>query len=711
MIALSGAGRLREFSARHARGITLIGTIAAPLVFAGLGWTRRWISDDGLIVIRTVRQILAGNGPVFNAFERAEATTSTLWTWLLALAGAVTRLELAHLAVFGGLVLAVLGLATALAGTRQLHRGGASSELLVPAGVFVVLAVTAFWDYATSGLETGLCFAWIGAIWHQLVMLHPDASRRRQLGVAVLLGLGPLVRPDFAITSAVFLGAGWAIVRPRWRRTLLLAAAAGALPVVYEIFRAGYYGTLVPLPALAKGAARADWDRGLAYVVDFAGPYELWLPLGVLLVVALLARGHAASRRARVLVAAPLISGLLLCVYVVRVGGDFMHGRMMLPPTLLLLLPVLLLPVQRITVPAVLVLGTWAVATCSSPTSHPPHRLVGDERRGYLLYTGVPHPIDARPFRRAARPVSTVVNDLGRAGIRTLVTEGGAQLPMNPTLDAPVVFVVGRLGVGGAVAPLDGIVGDVMGLANPIGARITITHPAEGAGHQKVLSWPWLLADFAAPSTLHETAPAAVSAARRALACGELAELRASVREPMSPRRFWANLTGSLRRTRLAIPADPFDAELRFCGSLESITARVTASSSYEQDGWSATNLVDRVPASAAGAFGYSSEPLRFEDHAEWIELRLAAPRVIESVVLHPSNGGAGFPIDFTIETWDGKGWSIHVVRRGEPPPSSAQRYAIRGTTTDRVRLHVSKLATVGHDGHLLQLAELELRP
>ncbi|WIM71729.1 hypothetical protein QP028_08525 [Corynebacterium suedekumii] len=27
------------------------------------GWTRRWISDDGLIVLRTVRNLLAGNGP------------------------------------------------------------------------------------------------------------------------------------------------------------------------------------------------------------------------------------------------------------------------------------------------------------------------------------------------------------------------------------------------------------------------------------------------------------------------------------------------------------------------------------------------------------------------------------------------------------------------------------------------------------------------
>jgi len=50
---------------------TLVGIVAITLMSAPLGWHRRWIADDG-------------NGPVFNAFERAEAnTTSTLRTCVL----------------------------------------------------------------------------------------------------------------------------------------------------------------------------------------------------------------------------------------------------------------------------------------------------------------------------------------------------------------------------------------------------------------------------------------------------------------------------------------------------------------------------------------------------------------------------------------------------------------------------------------------------
>ena len=53
------------------------------------------MSDDGLIVLRTVRNLLAGNGPVFNAGERIEANTSTLWQYLITAVAWVTggRLE------------------------------------------------------------------------------------------------------------------------------------------------------------------------------------------------------------------------------------------------------------------------------------------------------------------------------------------------------------------------------------------------------------------------------------------------------------------------------------------------------------------------------------------------------------------------------------------------------------------------------------------
>ncbi len=92
-------------------------------LFGWGAWQRRWIADDGLIVLRTVRNLLAGNGPVFNEGERVEANTSTLWTYLIYLGGWIggpVRLEYVALAL--ALVLSVAGVVFADAGRRPAVR-------------------------------------------------------------------------------------------------------------------------------------------------------------------------------------------------------------------------------------------------------------------------------------------------------------------------------------------------------------------------------------------------------------------------------------------------------------------------------------------------------------------------------------------------------------------------------------------------------------
>jgi arabinofuranosyltransferase len=89
--------------------ISLWASVAVVAVLFGWGaWQRRWIADDGLIVLRTVRNLLAGNGPVFNAGERVEANTSVVWTYLVYAFGWLTwpmRLEYVALVLSLGLSL------------------------------------------------------------------------------------------------------------------------------------------------------------------------------------------------------------------------------------------------------------------------------------------------------------------------------------------------------------------------------------------------------------------------------------------------------------------------------------------------------------------------------------------------------------------------------------------------------------------------------
>ena len=536
-----------------------------------LGYLHRFISDDGLIYTRVVRQILAGNGPVFNATERAEASTSTVWPWIVALGSWFSGTGPDRFAVYGGLALTVVGVGVALDATCRLHGEDGGMPLLLPAGVLVLIGLPPVWDFATSGLETGLATCWLGVCWWLLVRAKSGLSRRGAAGVAVVFGLGPMVRPDFALVSAVFLVALLALGRPGWRRALGLLLAAGALPFAYEVFRAGFYGVLVPLPALAKEGLSTHWSRGFGYVGDLVGPYWLWWPL---LGVAVLLGWVAARRWGRpdaVVVAAPVVGGLVMLSYVVAVGGDFMHARLLLPPLTLLLLPVLVLPATKATALAASAILLWALsgATPVRP-SFGGSPDVQHIRKVDMAVTKTTHPVTAEQWVRGFPGLPEQVRAALAKGEPTVLygssndfIEGRARTDIGSRL----VLHGGWLGTVGAVVPLDQTIADEWSLAYPLGAHFEIDERATFPGHEKPVSWTWFLADYAEPSAPLPPGVDAdeVAAARRALACGELRELQESVRAPMSPSRFWRNLVGSVRRTTLRIPRDPFIAEQRFC--------------------------------------------------------------------------------------------------------------------------------------------------
>src|SRR3954470_22006799 len=82
--------------------------LPASMILVG-GWSHRWMDEDAFINFRIVDQIFAGHGPVFNAGERIEASTSSLWLVVLvagrAVFGAFASME--WIALFAGLGAAV----------------------------------------------------------------------------------------------------------------------------------------------------------------------------------------------------------------------------------------------------------------------------------------------------------------------------------------------------------------------------------------------------------------------------------------------------------------------------------------------------------------------------------------------------------------------------------------------------------------------------
>jgi arabinofuranosyltransferase len=141
------------------------GVVVVAVLFGWGAWERRWIADDGLIVLRTVRNLLAGNGPVFNTGERVEVNTSTIWTYLVYLGGWIGGpLRLEYVALVLALVLSVAGVGMAMLGAGRLYAPSTRGRraLLLPAGALVYIAVPPARDFATSGLENGLVLAYLG---------------------------------------------------------------------------------------------------------------------------------------------------------------------------------------------------------------------------------------------------------------------------------------------------------------------------------------------------------------------------------------------------------------------------------------------------------------------------------------------------------------------------------------------------------------------
>ena len=144
------------------------------------GWQHRWMDEDAFINLRIVDQIFAGHGPVFNAGERVEAATSTIWIGVLVVGARAVRRVREH-GVDHDCSRAWPRRSPRSSSRARppgsLHRG--EDGVVVPVGLILVAAVAVVWDFSTSGLEMGLVWLWIAASWYVLVSVARDARDRR----------------------------------------------------------------------------------------------------------------------------------------------------------------------------------------------------------------------------------------------------------------------------------------------------------------------------------------------------------------------------------------------------------------------------------------------------------------------------------------------------------------------------------------------------
>jgi arabinofuranosyltransferase len=386
------------FSRLHPRalGPGRLGALAIALLLVGFTtFVNAWCGDDPYITFRAVDNAVNGYGLTWNPGERVQVFTHPLWALFMTGAYFVTR-EVYFTALFASLAFSIAVVFIMHATTRD------RPWWTTPLAAILLVGSKAYIDYSTSGLENCLTHVFVVLSFASFVFAEP-ALLRTERGMTLLFLTATLVylnRADAVLTVAPALAwASWSARSLRWR--LVRAAAIGTLPAAaWTAFSLVYYGFPFPNTAYAKlnGGRMASWfhPNGVIYFANSLKMDPLTLPL----IAATIAVGTwmALRRRAERVVLLPVAGAAAYLVYAMRIGGDYMSGRLFALPLLLAVVVVIRL-VRDWRVAAGVAATAVVLALCgprppiTSGGAYPTIPIdptgIRDERGNYYQWTGL----------------------------------------------------------------------------------------------------------------------------------------------------------------------------------------------------------------------------------------------------------------------------------------------------------------------------------
>lgn len=292
---------------RNPRLFFFIGCALYGFVF----FKNAWVSDDAYIIFRSLDQLLSGNGPRWNLFERVQVFTCPLWYWLLAGMGWLHRDHYLNSIILSTIcnVLLLLNLRKILPDIR-----------LWLFAVLMLVCSQAYFDFTTSGLENPLVYCLLTFV----VRFYLDdvlTPEKRTLYIGIAIGLLLITRHD-ALLFTLPLLAHCAWQHGTRSKSLLLAAL---LPLTaWTAFALIYYGFPFPNTAYAKLSGVIPRELLLQRGITYFSTSVLrdFISIAVLFAGVLTGIFNRDSRLR--LITAGVVLHL---AYVVWIGGDFMRGR------------------------------------------------------------------------------------------------------------------------------------------------------------------------------------------------------------------------------------------------------------------------------------------------------------------------------------------------------------------------------------------------
>ena len=304
-------------------GLTLVALLA-------IAWYHHFIQDDAFISFRYAENLVSGKGLVWNPGEKIEGYTNFLWTILIA-AGMLLRINPIGFSFALGHIFLVVSLILTYK----------TANLLLPSRSHALLTVIllglnyTFSSYATGGLETQMqtslllacCFLAIQSI------ITRHWGTRRLVTLSSISALALLTRLDSSlICTVVFCFSMWYILRentePRRKvQSLLLLLGPFAFVIgAWFVWKLTYYGNILPNSFYIKVATGSSLMHGLEYLYLFGLSYFL-LPFPLIGFVTL----ESVFKNWSAPIALLLCIVLLWLGYVVKIGGDFMEFRFLVP--------------------------------------------------------------------------------------------------------------------------------------------------------------------------------------------------------------------------------------------------------------------------------------------------------------------------------------------------------------------------------------------
>ena len=280
-----------------------------------------WICDDAYHAFIMARNLVEGNGLVYNIGERVNASTCPFYTLLVAALYVIYK-DMFMCGVFINVLCAAIAIAILI---FKFCRGNRVLVILVTAIMYIC---EGFISYTTSGLENSLLFC-LASIFCSVMFEKKEKkyNTRDLFFSALMVGLIAGTRMDTVlifvpICIAVFFGGMNTDVNCYKR---YIVGAAGLLPfVIWEMFSIYYYGFPFPNTAYAKlntAIPLSDYlKRGFEYF-KLSCKYD---PIIILVPIFFVVIAFYCRSKKHIAVA---LGNVMYFIYIFYIGGDFMMDR------------------------------------------------------------------------------------------------------------------------------------------------------------------------------------------------------------------------------------------------------------------------------------------------------------------------------------------------------------------------------------------------